>query len=459
MSDMVWNGFSAQELAEATGGRWVTDPGELRVDGVFTDTRQAGNGRLFIALAGEKFDAHDFLGAAIAAGSGALCIAERKLGKVPADCPIPVLLTDDPLRAYQAIARMYRKRFPELLLAAVTGSVGKTSVKEMLRAIFTEAAGAEHVLYTVGNTNNQIGVPQNLLRLDPAHRYAVIEMGTNHHGEIEPLSRCALPQVALVNSIAPCHLEFLGDLAGVAREKSRIFCGLPQDGTAVIPADCPAVEVLEEAAKPYRVLRFGEASGDVRARYLGGELEGSSFELLFPGGACFRISWKLAGRHQARNAAAAAAAALAAGVEPAVIARGLANTVLPGMRSRITRIDGVTYLNDAYNANPGSMRAAFEHLAEFADPAHLVLLLGEMRELGGESEREHAEVFGLARKMFPGARIATVGAGFRHAGAERHFETAPDARSFIAEAKAGDLVFVKGSRGIAAEEALPEAAR
>ena len=459
MSEMTFGGFSAQELAGATGGRWTVVPGELRIDGVFTDTRQEGAGRLFIALAGEKFDAHDFLDAAIAAGSAALCIAERKREKVPAGCPIPVLLTEDPLRAYQAIARMYRMRFPALKLAAVTGSVGKTSVKEMLRAIFSAAVGEEKVLYTAGNTNNQVGVPQNLLRLDSGHRYAVIEMGTNHHGEIEPLSCCARPQVALVNSIAPCHLEFLGDLAGVAREKSRIFCGLPPDGTAVIPAECPASEVLEAAAKPYRVLRFGEASGDVRARYLGGELEGSSFELFFPDGTSYRVSWKLAGRHQARNAAAAAAAALAAGVEPAVIAAGLANTVLPGMRSRVTRIDGVTYLNDAYNANPGSMRAAFEHLAEFADPACLVLLLGEMRELGVASEKEHAEVLALARRMFPGARVATVGEGFRSAGCGRHFRSAPEARSFIAEAKTGDLVFVKGSRGIAAEEALPEAAR
>lgn len=459
MSDMVSGGFSAREAAAATGGHWTADPGELFFPGVFTDTRQAGEGRLFLALAGEKFDAHDFLDAAIAAGSGALCVAERKREKIPADCPIPVLLTEDPLRAYQALARMHRMRFPALRLAAVTGSVGKTSVKEMLRAIFSAAAGEENVLCTAGNTNNQVGVPQNLLRLNSGHRYAVIEMGTNHHGEIEPLSRCALPQVALVNSIAPCHLEFLGDLAGVAREKSRIFCGLPSDGTAVIPAECPASEVLEEAAKPYRVLHFGEEAGDVRARYLGGKLEGSSFELQFPEGETFRVEWRLAGRHQARNAAAASAAALAAGVEPAVIAAGLTRTVLPGMRSRVTRIDGVTYLNDAYNANPGSMCAAFDHLAEFADPASLLLLLGEMRELGAESEREHRRVFELARKMFPGARIATVGAGFRGAGCERHFETASEARSFIAEVKPGDLVFVKGSRGIAAEEALPEAAR
>lgn len=458
MSD-VTSGFGAAELAAATGGCWAADPGALRVDGVFTDTRQDGRGRLFVALAGENFDAHDFLDAALAAGSAALCIAESKRERIPAGCPVPVLLTEDPLRAYQAVGRMHRERFPELKLAAVTGSVGKTSVKEMLRAIFTASAGEEHVLYTAGNTNNQVGVPQNLLRLTPAHRYAVIEMGTNHHGEIEPLSRCARPQAALVNSIAPCHLEFLGDLAGVAREKSRIFCGLPPDGTAVIPAECPAADVLARAAAPYRVLRFGGEAGDVRARYLGGKLEGSSFELSFPDGGCFTVAWSLAGRHQAQNAAAAAAVALAAGVAPAVIAEGLARTVLPGMRSRITRLDGVTYLNDAYNANPGSMRAAFEHLAEFAEPARLMLLLGEMRELGACSESEHRGILALARRMFPGARIATIGAAFRCAGAEHHFETAPGARSFVTEARSGDLVFAKGSRGIAVEEALPEAAR
>ena len=214
--------FSAEELARGAGGRW-TDGRGTAVSGVFTDTRQDGSGRLFIALSGENFDAHDFLPAAVSAGAAALCVAESKLGRLPEPCPVPVLAVADPLRSYQGIARLHRRRFPELTVAAVTGSVGKTSVKEMLCAIFTAAAGAERVLYTVGNTNNQVGVPQNLLRLQPQHRFAVIEMGTNHHGEIEPLSCCALPQVALVNSIAPCHLEFLGSLEGIAREKSRIF--------------------------------------------------------------------------------------------------------------------------------------------------------------------------------------------------------------------------------------------
>ncbi len=453
--------FTARELAEATGGRWLDGREPDSVRGVFTDTRQDGCGRLFFALSGENFDAHDFLPAAIAAGAAALCAAESKQSKLPAPLPVPVLLVEDPLRAYQQTARLHRLRFPELTVAGVTGSVGKTSVKEMLRTIFSAAAGEEHVLYTVGNTNNQVGVPRNLLGIKPEHRFAVIEMGTNHHGEIEPLSLCALPRISLVNSIAPCHLEFLGSLAGVAREKSRIFAGLPEGGTAVIPKRCPEVDILEAAAAPYRVLRFGEGEGcDVAAHYLGGQLEGSSFELVFKNGETFRVSWSLTGRHQAVNAAAAAAAALAAGVKPETIAEGLRHTRLPGMRSKITRLaNGVVCLNDAYNANPGSMRAAFEHLAEFADPAKLVMLLGEMRELGEESERAHREIRELAETMFPGARIVTIGAGFDRAGGLEHYSDAASARHVAAGAIPGTLVFAKGSRGIAVEGALPEEAR
>ncbi len=454
--------FSGNELVGASGGEWLDGRLPGRLNGVFTDTRTPSPGALFVALNGERFDAHDFLDRAMTAGAGALCIRRDAQGKLPENCTLPVLMVDDPLRAYQAIARLHRRRFPELKLAAVTGSVGKTSVKEMIRAIFTEEAGAERVLYTVGNTNNQIGVPQNLLRLNAGHRYAVIEMGTNRFGEIEPLSRMAEPAVALINSIAPCHLEFLGSLEGIAEEKSHIFDGLSDSGAAVIPAECPAVELLEKRTAAFRRFRFGvnAVPGGVTAHYLGGQLEGSRFELTFPGGERMEISWALTGRHQAINAAAAASVALACGISPAVIAAGLAGTVLPGMRSKLTRIDGITFVNDAYNANPGSMRASFDWLAEFADPLRLVLVLGEMRELGEVEQQEHAELLRQARCRFPGARIFTIGAAFPPAAGIRRFDAAGDAAGPLAKAvRPGDLVFAKGSRGIAVEQALPEAAR
>ncbi len=455
--------FHAAELAAATGGVWRGNRSPSNVvRGVVTDTRRSATGALFLALVGERFDAHDFLRDAISGGCAALCIEKKRAAKLPPECSVPVLEVDDTLMAYRDIAHFHRLRFPSLRLVAVTGSVGKTSVKEMLRAIFERAAGRDAVLHTEGNTNNQVGVPQNLLRLEERHRYAVIEAGTNHPGEIEPLSRCAAPQIGLINSIAPCHLEFLGSLAGVAREKAHLFDGLPGNGCAVIPRNCPEVEILEKAAeKCAEVLRFGETLDcDVTARYLGGRLTGSCFELTFPGGERFTVEWPLAGRHQAVNAAAAACAALAAGISPAVIMAGLADTRLPGMRTKITELGGVTYVNDAYNANPGSMRASFDWLAEFADPEKLILALGEMRELGRNSAAEHAALLELARRTFPGARILTVGGAFAPMTGVEHFTNAADAAPRLAEmAGTGDLVFAKGSRGIAMELALPEAAR
>lgn len=454
--------FTGNELTEATRGDWRDGRLPPEAISVYTDTRVAGEGRLFLALPGERFDAHDYLAQAVAAGAGALCIRRDRGEKLPEPCPVPVLEVDDTIAAYRGIANFHRRRFPELKLAAVTGSVGKTSVKEILRAILTAASSPEEVLYTEGNTNNQIGVPQNLLRLNSRHRYAVIEMGTNHHGEIEPLSRTAEPLAALVNSIAPCHLEFLGSLEGVAREKSHIFCGLPKDGTAVIPADGPAVEVLEAAAASCRVFRFGEdvSRCDVAARYLGGTLEGSRFELSFRTGERFTLEWTLTGRHQARNAAAAAALAVAIGIPPETIAAGAVHARLPGMRSKVTRLGGVTYVNDAYNANPGSMRAALANLAEFTDPARLVLVLGEMRELGASEAAEHHALVETALRSFPGVRLLTVGRAFGGYPGALRFDRPEEAGETLAElVRDGDLVFAKGSRGIAVELALPEAAR
>ncbi|MBR7104367.1 MAG: UDP-N-acetylmuramoyl-tripeptide--D-alanyl-D-alanine ligase [Lentisphaeria bacterium] len=268
--------FTAQMLAEATGGKWLN--GSAGVSGVFTDTRMDGTGMLFTALAGERFDAHDFLDKAVAAGAAALCV--RKGAAVPPG--IPVLEVEDTLAAYQALGAFRRQQMTCLRAAGVTGSVGKTSVKEMLRAIFSCAAGKENCLATEGNTNNHIGVPQNLLKLKENHRFAVLEMGMSHPGEILPLTLMTRPDTAIVNSIAPCHIEHLGSLDGIAREKGDIFKGLSPAGTAVIPADLPQSGLLREAAGDRKVLYFGTTPGcDVRASYLGGRLEGSSFELAF----------------------------------------------------------------------------------------------------------------------------------------------------------------------------------
>ena len=451
--------FSAEELRRATDGVWRGGRGTA-VDDVFTDTRDDGTGKLFFALAGERFDAHDFLDRAVTSGAAALCV--RRGAAAPAG--IPVLEAEDTLKAYQALGAYNRSRLPDLKCAAVTGSVGKTSVKEMLRAIFARVCGAEGVLATAGNTNNHVGVPKNLLALSPRHRFAVLEIGMSHPGEILPLVSLVRPDVAVVNSIAPCHIEHLGSLEGIAREKGDIFKGLTCEGTAVVPAGIPQTEILRKAAAPRRVLTFGtDGDCDVRARYLGGRIDGGSFELVFGGGKTFRIDWKLPGGHQALNASAAAAAAWSLGISPEDICAALPDTVLPGMRSRITRIGDVVYVNDAYNANPASMAAALDYLAESVPSGQLILLLGGMLELGECSDREHEKLLAAALKRFPGAKIFAFGQPFAGAASRLgvpFYGNPADAAEMLASITVpGTVVFAKGSRGIGMERVLPPEAR
>ena len=259
--------FSAAEFSAVTGGCWLDaaliPETELAIS---TDTRADNHGKIFFALCGERFDAHDFLEQAVSSGCHALCINEAKHHLAPRD--IPVLLVRDTLSAMQACAAYHRQRFSNLTVFAVTGSVGKTSVKEMLFAICAHAAGKEHTLCTIGNTNNQIGVAQNLLRLTTAHRYAIIEAGTSSPGEISPPARMIMADGAIVNTIAPCHLEKLIDLNGVAREKGAVFSAMRSDAVAVFPEETAGKEILQESAAGRKIRTFGkEGKGDVHAGY------------------------------------------------------------------------------------------------------------------------------------------------------------------------------------------------
>ena len=226
--------FTLQELLRATEGRLVGGPAPEAVDSVFTDTRETARNALFVAFSGEQFDAHDYLAKAVENGASLLCIEESRIDRLPPG--LPAIAVPSTVTAFQRIARFHRLRFPNLRVILLSGSCGKTSTKESLRAIFVHALDSISVLATEGNTNNQIGLPQNLLRLNARHRVAILEAGTNHHGELEPLSYCAMPDLAIIVSIANCHLEFLGSLEGVAQEKSRLFTHLAPGGTAIIPA-------------------------------------------------------------------------------------------------------------------------------------------------------------------------------------------------------------------------------
>lgn len=445
--------FTARELAAACNGSWQngTPEGTFKLN---TDSRTIQSGECFIPIVGERFDGHNFL-TSLPAG----CIALAEKGRaVPDD--IPILLVENTSLAYQQIASFHRQKMHNLTVVGVTGSVGKTSVKEMLRAIFTEAAGADAVVYTLGNTNNQIGVPQNLLRLTPQTRYAVIEMGTNHHGEIAPLSAAALPDAALINTIAACHLENLGDLNGVAKEKSAIFSGMTaQDALAVYPADCAGYDIIENAAQNFRKLRFG-ADGDVTARYLNGSLNGSEVELSFNLlNKKVSFSWELTGEHQAANAAAAAALASGLGIAPEVIARGLSRTQLPGKRMKSEVVNGTTWINDAYNANPQSMQSSLQCIAENSAGTPLLLVLGDMLELGAEEIAYHAAVLDKAEQLFAkhNYTLFLLGERFKQAlqlrtdipGNWRTFDSLDAVRSAIIEHRqAGMTIYLKSSNGI-----------
>ena len=459
--------FTFAEIQKACGGAF-SSPIDLnsKVDAVSTDSRAKLKQSLFIALSGERLDGHDYLDDAVKNGAKLLCVAKDKVDKVPPG--VPALAVDSTLAAFQALALFHRKRFPKLKVIALTGSCGKTSSKEILNAIFSNAFGPSHVLATSGNTNNQVGVPQNLLRIKPEHQYAIIEMGTNHHGEIETLANMALPNASLIVSIGCCHLEFLNTVEGVASEKAHIFAPYSVE-TAVFPQECAGKSILVEASlKAKKKLTFGftkEAS--VQVAYHGGNIEGSSFDLIDTStGKHVTVLWNLAGKHQALNAAGAAAVALSFGISLEQIASGIASVTLPGLRMKKKKHGTALWLNDAYNANPDSMCASLTWLSEFAEPEHLLLVLGDMAEIGPSSLKEHLRVLSYAYDQFPGARIAAVGARMTEALAVLNLVVKKNITSFPSAANAvsgvremvqhSDLVFLKGSRSTGLEVIEPE---
>ena len=390
--------MSLMEAALATGGTALY--GNPRFEGVSTDSRTVASGELFIALRGERFDGHEYVEAAAARGAAAAMVeAAWAEGRSLA---LPTLAVADTRLALGYLGAWWRARF-ELPLVGVTGSNGKTTVKEMTAAILRARAQAEGfdpelaVLATAGNLNNDIGLPQMLLRLHGSHRAAVIEMGMNHPGEIAYLSRLAQPTVALVNNAQRAHLAGLGGVAEVARAKGEIFDGLRAGGTAVINADDPFCELWRGMNAGRRILSFGldqpaEVRGRVEAKALGSRLA-----IEAPQGAV-TVQLQVPGVHNARNALAAAAVALAAGADLAAVSAGL--SFFRGVKGRLQirpAAAGAVLIDDSYNANPDSVRAAIDVLA--ATPGRKLLVLGDMGEIGGQAGQFHDEVGGYAKSQ------------------------------------------------------------
>ncbi|WDC29148.1 UDP-N-acetylmuramoyl-tripeptide--D-alanyl-D-alanine ligase [Escherichia albertii] len=423
---------------------------DIALDAVTTDTRKLTPGCLFVALKGERFDAHDFADQAKAGGAGALLVSR------PLDIDLPQLIVKDTRLAFGQLAAWVRQQVPARVVA-LTGSSGKTSVKEMTAAILSQCG---NTLYTAGNLNNDIGVPMTLLRLTPEYDYAVIELGANHQGEIAWTVSLTRPEAALVNNLAAAHLEGFGSLAGVTKAKGEIFTGLPENGIAIMNADNNDWLNWQSVIGSRKVWRFSPnaANSDFTATNIHVTSHGTEFTLQTPTGSV-DVLLPLPGRHNIANALAAAALAMSVGATRDAIKAGLANLkAVPGRLFPIQLAENQLLLDDSYNANVGSMTAAVQVLAEM--PGYRVLVVGDMAELGAESEACHIQVgeaakaAGIDRVLSVGKQSHAIGAA---SGVGEHFadKTALIAhlKTLIAEQQV-ITILVKGSRSAAMEEVV-----
>lgn len=380
------------------------------VAGVSSDTRSIGANELFVALSGDSFDGHDYLSQAQARGACAAVVAHPV-----AESSLPQLVLGDTRLALGRLATAWRSRFA-LPAIAVTGSNGKTTTKEMISAILAEALGESQRLATAGNFNNDIGVPLTLLRLRPAHRAAVFELGMNHPGEIAQLAAMAQCSVALVTNAQREHQEFMHTVEAVAQENGSAIAALPADGVAVYPGDEPYTMIWDALAGARRVLRFGLQPGlDVYAQHLRPGPQGMLCQVVTPRGVA-ELSLPMPGEHNLRNALAAIACALAVDVPLSVAVRALAGfQAVAGRMQRKEMIDGTLLIDDTYNANPDSVRAAIDVLSGLPGPRALVL--GDMGEVGNNGPAMHREVGAYARDRGIDA-LFTLGEASQAAAAE-----------------------------------------
>lgn len=435
---MSWLRLS--EIASMVNGRLLG--ADAPVDGVYTDSRDPRPNELFVALKGPRFDAHEFVGQDLAAAG---VMVSR-----PCETRLAQILVEDTKAALGRLAANWRAGLT-LPLVALTGSNGKTTVKEMIAAILATRGS---VLATKGNLNNDIGVPLTLLGLRREHDYAVVEMGANHFGEIAYLTSLARPTVALVTNAGPAHLEGFGSVEGVSRAKGEIYAGLREDGVAIVNADDPFAEYWRGLIGAHRMLSFGlSAPADVSGQPSGD----GGWKIRTPSGAA-TLRLPLEGRHNVLNALAAAAASIAVGATPEQIKLGLEHMRPVGgrMQHRETA-GGVLVLDDTYNANPGSLGAAVEVLA--AVPGERWLVLGDMGELGPAAADLHraagaqARAAGIDRLYALGPLSLHAAQGFGE-GAHHFEELGALCETLIAESHRGLTVLVKGSRSMRMERVV-----
>ena len=448
--------FSIQELVRATEGALVSGDLAVPIAGVSIDSRTLQVGEAFFAIVGHRLDGHAFL--ADAAARGAACVVVHTLPDEPPS-HVPLVLVEDTTRSLGRLAAWHRSRF-SVPVVAITGSIGKTTVKELTAAVL---ATRWEVLKPASSFNNQWGLPLTLLRLGAEHRAAVVELGTNQPGEIATLSAIARPTVGVVTMVAAVHTEFLGSIEGVREEKAALVRALSATGVAVLNADDPRVASMARETKG-RVITFGRAAG-ATVRIAGDATdtdEGLAFTLE-AGGSRQPVRIAFAGRHNIVNALAAAAVGVALDVPLEDIARGLAAARPVGGRGVWRRAGEVTILDDTYNASPASVRAALETLAARRAGRRAVVVLGDMLELGAMSDEAHREVGRLVAAL-PADELVALGRGAglaveaARAAGLANVHLAPSFEDTVAHLlkglAPGDVVLVKGSRGMRMERVV-----
>jgi UDP-N-acetylmuramoyl-tripeptide--D-alanyl-D-alanine ligase len=456
--------FTVGEAAWIAGAQVVSGRTDAAVQGVFTDSRAPAPGALFVALVGDNHDGSDFAAQAARDGAAAVLVpsqAASRVGAQLAGSNAALLAALDTGRALGQLGRAWRSHLPDVRVVCITGSTGKTSTKELIASVL-ETGGP--TLKTEGNLNNEVGVPLTLLRLLPAHRYAAIEAGMNHLGEIARLASYVDPDVGIVTNVGPVHLEGCGSIEGVASAKGELFHALRDGGTAVANADDARV-LAQARLSRRRMLTFGaHVTSHVRlvSAHHGGP--GLRVELLFPDGKMRMAELHLIGTHNGHNAAAAAAVGLAVGLDPERIVRGLGNARTPGRRMRPVRLPGGGLLiDDCYNANPQSTKAALLTLTHLVrSQGRAIAVLGDMLELGPTELDLHRDVgrfaagAGLALLVCFGERARAIGEGAVEGGVKLEnvrYATDPlEAVEIVRrEARPEDVILIKGSRGMKME--------
>ena len=451
------NPTTLSQIAKLAGGSLSFGDGTIVIDKISTDSRTLKRGQLFVALRGENFDGHNFVEATARKGAAGAMVESNWEGKVPEN--FPLIRSRDTLQAYQALAANYRKSLP-LRVVAITGSNGKTTTKDFTAAVL---ARRFRVTKTEANFNNHVGLPRTILEATSQDEVAVWEIGMNHPGEVAVLASLAVPDVAMITNIGVAHIEFMGSREAIAEEKGALVEAVSADGTVILNADDPFTKHIAARARA-KVILAGTTAGTIRASEITQSESGTDFTFLEGAHRC-RAQLPVPGLHMVQNALLAVAAGRVFGVSLEDCAAGLIAAPLAKARLQIKEIGGVEFIDDSYNANPDSMKAALRTLAELPADGKRIAVLGEMKELGAESERGHREVgetaaaFGIDRLIAIGNVAAAMAETAQHAGLEEStvVRSTSEAAELLSKIAApGDLVLIKGSRAARTEEVIEQ---